>query len=100
MGIPPDSVARIAQGKGRVVIASSRSNERSWESDVYKNSYFTHYLLEAMRKTDGKATVTQLFTYLQRFVPPAVRKEKNESQNPLMHPEGREISVVIGTVIE
>jgi hypothetical protein len=94
------SIAQVAQGNGRVVIASSQNNERSWESEVYKNSYFTHYLLEAMRASDGNATVTQLFTYLQRFVTPAVRKEKNESQNPIMYPEGKEISIVIGTAIK
>jgi hypothetical protein len=98
--ISTDSIARVAQGKGRVVIASSQNNEKSWESEAYKNSYFTHYLLEAMRATGGNATVTQLFTYLQRFVTPAVRKEKNEPQNPIMYPEGREISVVIGTAIK
>ncbi|MGI8741306.1 MAG: caspase family protein [Bryobacteraceae bacterium] len=53
VGIPSESVARIAQGKGRVVIASSRDSEQSWESDQYQNSYFTHYIIEAYAQHRG-----------------------------------------------
>lgn len=100
LGIPTESIARIAQGKGRVVITSSRYTEKSWESQVYKNSFFTHFLLEAMRAKDGLSTVTQLFTYLQDHVPKAVKTEKSAAQNPTMLPEGRNISIVIGTTLE
>jgi hypothetical protein len=100
LGISSDSIARMAQGSGRVVIASSRDSEQSWESDSYQNSYFTHFLIQTMKKAGGKLTVTQLFTRLQNSVPKAVLAEKKASQNPVMSPEGRNIDIVIGTAIE
>jgi hypothetical protein len=99
VGIPSESMARIAQGKGRIVIASSRDSEQSWESDQYQNSYFTHYIIEAMKAKKGMVTITQLFTELQRKVPKAVAAEKNASQNPIMSPEGRNINITIGTAV-
>jgi hypothetical protein len=39
----------LAQGRGRVVIASSRPGEDSWGLHGMRNSLFTHYLLEALR---------------------------------------------------
>ncbi len=100
LGFSQELVNRIAQGKGRVVITSSRNTEKSWESDRIGNSFFTHYLVEAMRASKGEATVTKLFTYLERNVPEAVKKEKSSSQNPTMSPEGRNIDIVIGTAVE
>jgi len=76
VSIPEDAIAKVAQGEGRVVIASSRGSEQSWESESQQNSYFTHYLLEAMRQKDGLANVTEIFTHLQRTVPSAVQREK------------------------
>ena len=100
LGLASDSIARIAQGKGRVVIASSRDSEQSWESDNYQNSYFTHYLIESMKSADGKLTVTQLFTELQRSVPRAVMAEKKAQQHPVMSPEGGNINIVLGTATD
>ncbi len=100
LGVSTDSIARIAQGKGRIVIASSRSSEQSWESEGYQNSYFTHYLIEAMKRSSGKLTVTQLFTELQRSVPKAVMQEKKAQQNPVMSPEGKNINIVLGTATD
>ncbi|SRR6266481_591247 len=98
VGISQDSLARIAQGKGRVVIASSRSNEQSWECN--QNSCFTRQLLEAMRQRDGLSTVTDLYKQLQLNVPTVVMREKHAQQNPVMLPEGGKINIVIGTPVE
>ncbi|MBZ5524302.1 MAG: caspase family protein [Acidobacteriia bacterium] len=100
LGVSTDSIARMAQGKGRVVIASSRDSEQSWESDSYQNSYFTHFLIQAMAKASGTLTVTQIFTELQRSVPKAVLTEKKAAQNPVMSPEGRSIDIVLGTATD
>jgi len=100
VGIPEDSIARVAQGKGRVVIASSRSNEQSWECDKYKNSCFTHQLLEAIRQKDGLSTITDIYRQIQLEVPAVVMREKHASQNPVMRPENGKINIVIGTPVE
>ena len=80
VGIPQGIDSPGAQGAGRVVISSSANTEKSWESDMYHNSYFTHLPIEAMRAK--------------------VRAEKHEPQNPTMGPEGREIKIVIGGAID
>lgn len=100
VGISEAAKERIAQGTGRVVIASSRNDERSWESDQARNSYFTFYLLEAMRAKGGLANITTIFTQLQRNVPRAVKNEKHASQTPVMWPEGQRLDIVIGTAVE
>jgi uncharacterized caspase-like protein len=100
LGLATDSIARMAQGKGRVVIASSRDSEQSWESENYENSYFTHFLIQAMAKSGGMLTVTQIFNELQRSVPKTVLAEKKAAQNPVMSPEGRKIDIVMGAATE
>lgn len=100
VGIADSTKERIAQGAGRVVIASSRNDERSWESDRIQNSYFTHYLLQALRSKGGLADITSVFTHLQRSVPEAVRKEWDARQTPVMWPEGQRLDIVIGTAVD
>ena len=43
---------QLAIGKGRVIVASSRADEKSWIIPGLRNSLFTHYLLKAL---DGEA---------------------------------------------
>lgn len=73
-GLSEDYYQALAQGKGRVVIASSRPDEVSWVLDGMRNSLFTHYLLEALRgqgKTlaDGYVRVFDLFRHVADHVP-------------------------------
>lgn len=63
----------LAQGKGRIVIASSRPDELSWVLPGMPNSLFTHYLLEALRGKgptlgDGYVRAFDLFRYLADHV--------------------------------
>lgn len=64
----------LAQGKGRVVIASSRPEEISWALPGWDNSLFTHYLLEALRGQartlgDGYVRVFDVFRHVADHVP-------------------------------
>lgn len=64
----------LAQGKGRVVMASSRPEEISWALAGMRNSLFTHFMLEALRgeaKTldDGYVRVFDLFRHVADQVP-------------------------------
>jgi hypothetical protein len=46
-----------AKSWGRVILSASDKDERSWEPDLSSstpNSYFTYYLLENLRQTDGQ----------------------------------------------
>lgn len=72
-------------GKGRVVIASCKPDEVSWEVPEMRNGLFTHYLLDGLRgaaaATDGCVHVFDLFKHLATEVP------KHESQHPLFKGE-------------
>ncbi|MFG3307900.1 caspase family protein [Streptomyces wuyuanensis] len=54
-GFSEKSLQQLAQGTGRVVIASSRAQEYSLVLNGARNSVFTQYLLEAL---EGKARTT------------------------------------------
>jgi hypothetical protein len=73
--------AQLAAGDGRVVIASCKPGEVSWELPGMRNSLFTHYLLEGLRGaaagTDGMVRVFELFDYLAQQVP------RRQPQHPL-----------------
>ncbi len=74
MGLAENYYERLAQGAGRVIIASSRSDEVSVIPFGMENSLFTHYLLEALHgnartRGDGMIRVFDLFDYVSEEVP-------------------------------
>src|SRR5512143_288659 len=65
---------QLAQGVGRVIMASSRSDEVSLVLPNMNNSLFTHFLLEALRgsartRGDGSLRVFDVFEYLSEQIP-------------------------------
>jgi hypothetical protein len=73
-GLSEDYYQALAQGKGRVVIASSRPDEVSWALPGMDNSLFTHYLLGALRGRartlgDGYVRVFDVFRHVADHVP-------------------------------
>jgi nucleoside phosphorylase len=82
LGFSEDYYQTLAQGHGRVVIASSRPNELSWVLHGMAHSLFTHYLLEALRGQgpslgDGYVRVFDLFRHVAANVP------KRTEQHPI-----------------
>jgi hypothetical protein len=74
LGLSEDYHRKLAEGQGRVVMASSRPDEVSWVMSGMKNSLYTHYLLEALQgegKTlgDGYVRVFDLFRHVAEHVP-------------------------------
>jgi hypothetical protein len=84
-GLSEETYDRLAEGRGRVIIASCRPNEVSWELPEMQNGLFTHYLLEALRgaaaKADGTVCILDLFSYVSDKV------RKHKPQNPLLKGE-------------
>jgi hypothetical protein len=73
-GLSEDYYQGLAQGRGRVVIASSRSDEESVVLRGMNNSLFTHYLLDALRGQartlgDGYVRVFDVFRHVADHVP-------------------------------
>ncbi len=74
----------VAQGIGSMVISSSSPDQRSWESDQLKNSYFTKYLVDSLRSNEGKVSVEQAFNSMRQRVQAEVLRDKGEMQTPVM----------------
>lgn len=75
---------KVAAGIGSVVISSSASDQRSYESDELKNSYFTRYFIDSLNSNGGKSPVDQAFKTMKDKVQSAVLRDKGELQTPVM----------------
>ena len=68
-GLPDRYYDRLKKGRGRVIMASSRSTEFSWVMPGAKNSLFTEHLLAGIRggiaSEDGLIRIFDLFEYIQ-----------------------------------
>lgn len=76
-GFADDDLRRLAQGKGRVVLASSRADETSLVLGGARNSVFTAAFLEALRgggqtRGDGLVRVFDVFNHVAAGVRRAV----------------------------
>ena len=98
MGVGDATAKMFLSGEGTFVITSSRENERSWESDRIQNSYFTYYLIEAMKRAKEPPTIREVFDYLSSRVPTVVAREKQAPQHPRMQPADGPGDLRIGVV--
>jgi uncharacterized caspase-like protein len=80
-GLSGAAYARLATGHGRVIIASCKPDELSWELPDMRNGLFTHHLLEGLRGAaaddDGAVRIFGLFDYVSGHV---------SAQMPQQHP--------------
>ncbi len=98
VGVDRETAKLFLSGEGTFVITSSRDNERSFESDNLRNSYFTYFLMEALKKGPEPPTVKEIFGYLTQRVPDAVAREKQSFQHPQMVPADGPGDVKIGVM--
>lgn len=76
---------------GRAVITASRANEVSRESTSLMNGFFTAFLIQAMRSSEGRITLSDLFTQTREHVIKEVR-----GQTPTSLLDGAASSLIIG----
>ena len=94
-----DRTARLfLSGEGSFVITSSKSTERSWESEKIQNSYFTYFLIDAMKRAKEPPTIKEIFDHIAAKVADEVAKEKQAPQHPQMHPAADPSGVRIGVI--
>lgn len=96
LGISADTARLFTSAEGSYLITSSNSNERSWESDRLQNSFFTYYLLSALRQGQEPPTLKEVFADLARKVSAGVLGEKSARQNPQLHPAAGPADLRIG----
>jgi uncharacterized caspase-like protein len=83
----PQVLERISEGSGRIVLAASRVDQESLESDTLQHGYFTYYLLKTLREGKGLQPLTQVFAAVQQQVANRVAADFPSStrrQNPVM----------------
>lgn len=80
-GFSEEYLEKLATGRGRVILASSRDTEESWVLHGATNSLFTQHLLAGLRggiaSDDGLIRIFDLFEYVQPRV---------TSDEPKQHP--------------
>jgi hypothetical protein len=99
VGLDEATARLFLSGEGTYVVMSSQRDEKSWESESLKNSYFTYYLMEALRPGNDPPTIKDVFEHMKDRVPPAVlREHPGQSQHPVMSPSGGAGDLRIGVL--
>lgn len=89
-----DALDRIRQGVGRAIVTSSSPDEKSYEGQPYSNGYFTHFLLEGLRKNGGQDSIEQVYTSLKQNVAKAAGSIQRKQTPVFSHSEhGAEIII-------
>lgn len=88
--ITEDPYEKLGEGEGRIVIAASKPDQRSFEDSSLGHGIFTYNLIEALSgKADkigkGYVTVFDARQYLQEKVPVMAKKLASGDQNPVFH---------------
>ena len=86
---------RIRQGIGRAIVTSSSPEEQSYEGKPYENGYFTHFLLEALRRNNGHDSVEQVYASLKQNVSKAAGSIQRK-QTPVFSKSEHGEEIVIG----
>lgn len=97
-GVGQQTAEMFLSGEGTYVITSSRADEQSWESNRLDNSFFTYYLIEALKGGSEPPTVKEVFDELTYKVAQAVAEEKGAGQHPQIHPTDGVGDVKIGVI--
>jgi hypothetical protein len=85
------------EGWGRILISASDAGQRSWESDTLRNSFFTKYFIDGLRRHRG--AIAEAFEYAKPRVTDHVRREKGADidQHPQLTASRRDWNVSLAT---
>lgn len=90
------ALQNLKVGVGRAVIAATRANEQSWESESLMNGYFTHFLIGALSEEHGIDTLGTIFPKVRDQVSAGVRHQYGETQTPSCEFSDHASDIVIG----
>jgi hypothetical protein len=95
----PAALQRMSEGSGRIVLAASRVDQESLESDSLKHGYFTYFLLKHLRESKGLTPLTQIYAAVQQEVADRVAadgRSENLHQNPVMDRSSDDADFALG----
>jgi hypothetical protein len=97
-GFSQETYTELAKGEGRVIIASCKPNEVSWELKSMRNGLFSHYLLDGLRgaaaENDSMVSILDLFQYVYLNVVEHTNKI-GVQQTPLLKAETGDFPVAV-----
>jgi hypothetical protein len=82
---------RMSQGTGRIVMAASRVDEESLESDQLRHGYFTYFLLQALKDGKGITPLSQIYASVAQHVSAA-----GLHQHPVMSRSSEDADFALG----
>ncbi|HEY9787539.1 MAG TPA: tetratricopeptide repeat protein [Candidatus Obscuribacterales bacterium] len=82
------SVNAVAPGKGQLILASSDSDQQSWESRRYPNGIFTKKLIESLQARGDQTPLTEAFQKLKEGVEEEVLRDRAQLQTPVLITSG------------
>jgi len=97
-GVDEKTARFFLSGEGSYIITSSSGSEKSWESERIHNSYFTHFIIEALQRTELPASVKDVYDYVSAKVADTVAREKQAPQHPQLIPSTVSADVRIGVM--
>lgn len=71
-------------GSGQIILASSESDQVSWESKTYANGVFTRQLIESLRTKGENTSIQQAYRLMRGRVEQEVLRTRAEIQTPVM----------------
>src|SRR5581483_8386172 len=95
---------RIDRMSNLVVLCASDADQRSWASDEFRTTAFTHYLVKGLQGAadgngDGRITARELYDYVRQKVEQWARGNKDDRQEPLLLPGPDRADEMIVTVV-
>jgi hypothetical protein len=84
---------KIAAIPNLVVMSASDVNQRSWVSEEWRQTIFSHYVIEGLKgvagkESGGRINALDLHKYVQQNVERWVRSNREASQRPVLLPRG------------
>lgn len=92
-GLNGRDVSCLIEGRGRVIMAASRPDERAWNLEDMRNGLFTTYLLQGLQgqvaRADGTIWMSEVFGYVSQGV------RKHGCQHPYQKAIGEDFVVMV-----
>ena len=90
---------RMSQGSGRIILAASKDDQESLESDTLGHGYFTYFLLKTLKESKGLQPLSQVFASVEQQVSSRVaadNKAEHLQQNPVMDRSADDADFALG----
>ncbi len=90
--VSSNTLDRMSEGAGRVILAASQANQESLESSALGHGYFTYYVLQGLQQSKGMDPMGKLFVYVRDQVSARAKQQ----QVPVMSQSDQGNEIVLG----